>query len=364
MNLNEQEKGILTGIILTVIAFYTFNFFLSSEPSKQQEKVEHTRADKLLNEPLGLYTGLGNKEDPRSRNRNKRAARKKNKAQNKNAATETKNNKEHATKDENKKENEEEEKTKEDNENTDIETDNSYLAKEQYNNESPNSSGIAGVSGSLYTGHLPGENNTTEEFATIEEWIAYFVSAHSLASIDKFTNAYLSQQISSDLFYTVIEELLTNFREKLKQYGIIALMKTPSFESFDHLVHITDSDHHEGVQLRIIDAFNTYTQPGHLSIIEAALNSPKDDVRLKAIKIAVDSAQSNLRPNDNPVAESRQRQGASAQRNDVHLDGNIFLYRRLKVKLENIAQQDHNSTVRSQAEQAVSIINNLLGQFN
>ena len=369
MDFNEQKKGIVIGVVLTVMSFYTFNCLFSPQISKQQGKIEQTHANKLLNEPLGLYTGSENIRDKTPHNRKKRTARKKDKAHNKNAIAETRKNEIHATKDNEKKEDkQEEEKTEEDNENTDIDTDNSYLAKEQYNNESPESSGIAGISGSIYTAYTSEGNNNTGELDTIEEWLAYFV-AGDLSSIEKFTNAYLSQKISRDLFYSVIEELLTNFRASLKRYGSIALNKTPSPESFEHLVHITESNHHEQeVQNRAIKAFNTYTHIDRVSIIIDILSSPKDDVKLKAIQVAVDSAQSNLRPSNNLVSqESRQRQRVSSQENNMDKYKNIknkAFYESLKSRLENLAQQDHNSTVRDQAEQAVNTINELLQQFS
>ena len=212
--------------------------------------------------------------------------------------------------------------------------------------------------------HTPEKNDTTTEFDTIEEWIAYFVNAQALSSIDKFTNAYLSQEISGELFYGVIEELLTNFRTKLKHYGIIALNKTPSPESFDHLVHIIESDHHEqAVQNRTAQGFNMYTHPNYVGTIINTLSSPKDGVRLKAIQVAVKSAQINLRANDNPASrEPQSRQRTLSQGNNIDKYTNFFSYQSLKIKLESMAQQDHNSTVRSQAEQAVNIISDLLQQ--
>ena len=81
MDLNEQEKGILIGVALTVIAFYAFNFFsspqTSSEIVEQQENFEQTHADRFLQEPLGLYTGVEKTEDGKStRLKNKKEEKK------------------------------------------------------------------------------------------------------------------------------------------------------------------------------------------------------------------------------------------------------------------------------------------------
>ena len=244
--------------------------------------------------------------------------------------------------------------------------DNLPPTEEKYNNDSPQSSGITGISGSLHMPHTPEKNDANAaEFDTIEEWIAYFVNAQALSSIDKFTNAYLSQEISGELFYAVIEELLTNFRTKLKHYGIIALNKTPSPESFDHLVHIIESNHHEAVQERANQAFiRLYTHPNYVGVIIDTLNSPKDSVRLKAIQVAVNSAQINLRPNNNLASrEPQSRQRTSSQENNIDKYRSIINYQSLKIKLESMAQQDHNSTIRSQAQQAVDIISELLQQL-
>ena len=376
MDLNEQEKGILIGVVLTVIAFYTFSFFFPSQtPSEsdiQQEEIQQTRADRLLNEPLGLYTGIEKVNEGRPQRNRHNALKKmvKGTTPNKKAVADKKmeNDKKQTDKkkeDEDEDKKKEDEETEEDDNNTDVEVDNSYAAENTKDNESP---GIAGVSGSFYPGYMSGENENTEELDTIEEWIAYFVNAQSLASIDRFTNAYLSQKISSDIFYSVIEELLTNFREKLKHYGIIALSKTPSRESFEHLVHITESDHHEQkVQSRAMQSFNMYTQTNHLNVVAATLSSSKDNVRLKAIKLAVTSAQLNLKPNSNSLDgenQNRQRQRLSSSgSNDFYKYKNVVLYQSLKEKLENMAQRDHNSAVRTQAGQAANTINELLQQF-
>ena len=325
MDLNEQEKGILVGVILTVVAFYTFSFFFPSQtPSEsdlQQEEIQQTHADRLLNEPLGLYTGVEKVNEGRpQRNRHNALKKMKGTTPNKKAVADKKmeNDKKQIDKkkeaededeDEDEDKKKEDEETEEDSDNTDVEVDNSYAAEDTKGNES---SGIAGVSGSFYPGNMSGENENTAELDTIEEWVAYFVNAQSLASIDRFTNAYLSQKISSDLFYSVIEELLTNFREKLKHYGIIALSKTPSRESFEHLVHITESDHHEQkVQSRAMQSFNMYTQTSHLNVVDATLSSSKDNVRLKAVEVAVTSAQLNLKPNSNSLDGEKSKSSAS-----------------------------------------------------
>ena len=196
MEFNEQEKGILIGIVLTVIVFYISSFFLSSQtPSEsdlKQAKIEQTRADKFLNEPLGLYTGVGEIDDGPRKNRRNTLKKMKGTISRKKVVADKKatDSKENTNKTENegdeKKEDEdkkgEDEETEEDSGNTDIEVDNSYAEKD-INIKGEESSRIAGVSGSLYPGHMSAENENTEELDTIEEWITYFASAQSLSSI-------------------------------------------------------------------------------------------------------------------------------------------------------------------------------------
>ena len=373
MEFNEQEKGILIGVILTVMFVYTFNFFFPSQtPSKlalQEEEIQQTHVDRLLNEPLGLYTGVEKIDEDKSQ-RKRKALKRKRKSRKKIAARKRKKgNRRHAkrnkvTSDEKKKDEDkkaEDEDSEEKSENTNIANNDPYTPENIENNES---SGISGMSGSLYPNHMgAAEDGNTHEFDTVEEWVAYFVNAQSLSSIDKFINAYLSKEISGSLFYAVIEELLINFRENLNHYGIIALNKVPSAESFEHLVHISEDSHHPpSVQARAIRSFGIYTDINYTGVLITVLDSSKDSVRLKAIEVAKESAQNNLRPDRQPSSQQT-RQRVSLPDNGFDRYKNVVFYDSLKSKLESMAQQDANPTVRTQASQAASIINDLLQQF-
>ena len=373
MEFNEQEKGIFIGVILTVMFVYIFNFLFPSQDSSkldlQKEEIQQTQADRFLNEPLGLYTGVERIDEDESQRKNTLKRKRKRRSRKKIAARKGRNNnkrdvKRNKVKNDEKKEDEDkkaedEEAEEEKNENINVADNDPYTAENRENNES-----ISGISGSLYPNAAATEdNNNTHEFDTVEEWLVYFINAQSLSSIDKFTNAYLSKEISGTLFYAVIEDLLINFRESLNHYGLIALDKVPSSESFEHLVHISedaDHPHPPNVQSRAKGSLKTYTNFSYIDILSETLDSSKDNVRLKTIDVVQTSAQVNLRSNDQlSNGESRQRvlpSGIGGSRK--------IIYDSVKIKLESIAQKDVNSTVRIQASQAANVIGDLLQKLN
>lgn len=367
MNLSEQKHGILIGISLTIIVLYLFGFFSPSlPPPKQiQEQTEQTRLDKLLDEPLGLYAGARPDKSKRSKESGKQwgvALRKmmKGEVSGRKVMTDSNTTNQQAKKTENKKD-KEDKKTDENDDNKDDEnveyTDDSYYAdttKKQ--KDGTEDLGVAGISGGFvlpYTGSAGHDDPQTLD--TVDEWIAYFIDANSLSSTDKLVNAKRSKEISEELFYLVVEELMVNFREKLKRYGIIVLNKTPSLESFHRLVRISESNSYDqDVQNSIENALQQYSSINHIQVLIDAINSQEEDnTKLKAIEVSVRSAQINLRGDqNNPTTQEGQQ--------PPHFDRKRIIYGSLKITLENVAQKDSSQRVRQQAEDAARIIGDLL----
>ena len=368
MNLSEQKHGILIGISLTVIVLYLFGFFSPSPPPPKQiqEQTGQARLDKLLDEPLSLYAGARRDKSKRSKESQLGkqwgvALRKmmKGEVSGRKVMTDSNTTNQQAKKTENKKD-KEDKKTDEDDDNKNDENveyaDDSYYADTTKNQkDNTKDLGVAGISGGLvlpYTGSTGHDDPQTLD--TVDEWIAYFIDANSLSSTDKLVNATRSKEISEELFYLVVEELMVNFREKLKRYGVIVLNKTPSLESFHRLVRISESNSYDqDVQSSIENALQQYSNINHIQVLIDAINSQEDNTKLKAIEVSVRSAQINLRGDqDNPTTQEGQQ--------PPHFDRKRIIYESLKITLENVAQKDSSQRVRQQAEDAARIIGDLL----
>ena len=372
--MNEQKQGILIGIGLTITALYIFGFFSSfqASPKQVQKQAQQTGLNQLLDEPLGLHADV--RQNRSKRNKKSQIGKQwgvalknmmENKGSNKKVMTGSKTTDPQTEKTTNKKNKKEDKQTEENADKNTDGTDNSYYAdaiKEQKTNEDL---GIAGISGNFALPYTT-DRNDPQSLDTIDEWIAYFINTNSLSSTDKLVNAKRSKEISEDLFYSVVEELIANFRDKLKRYGIIILNKTPSLESFHRLVRISENRNHEheqDIQNSIENALQQYMNINHIQVLIDAVNSQEDNTKLKAIEISISSAQINLRGGQN-IDHSIDQAGQQLQPQTVHFDRKRIIYGSLKMALENVAQKDHNQKVRQRAEEAARIIGELLQSQN
>ena len=226
--------------------------------------------------------------------------------------------------------------------------------------ETTDSGGSGDVSIPRQLGPIVGATNQfVNNPQTFEEWRDFILNDPTLDKMRKMIDAYASHKISAEIFYGVLEVLIEDSRDSVRDLAVVGYGTTPSAESFDGLARARD--HESGkVQEHIDQYLETYTSLTHLSILSQALNSDEVSTIVFAAQFVQKSAFQNLHGGSSPPRSTgRGRNRGNGGQNTVSLSAR---YTSVVHQLENIRSSSEHEEARRAAQQALDGINGLLGE--
>ncbi|MCC7405860.1 MAG: hypothetical protein IT288_15780 [Bdellovibrionales bacterium] len=129
-----------------------------------------------------------------------------------------------------------------------------------------------------------------------EEWLRRVLARPSLEETTELIRQFQSNLITAEVFYHVVEQMLQDPQERMRELGIVAANSTPSYRSFTMIAQfLTDEPYGSPVRSKASQALDRYTNLAFLNVLEAVMRSQEDPgVREKALSLLVDSARKNL----------------------------------------------------------------------
>ena len=207
---------------------------------------------------------------------------------------------------------------------------------------------------------------------TLEEWRTYLFSMPELTKVTKFVEAYMSHDVTSDIFYTLTYEMMENSLLILREMGVVALGATPSEDSFVGLTHFQERETGE-LRERIHQFLESYIQLSHLNILGDVLTTDEPRAQIQAALLLQKAAQryltANSDGNDNGTKEdpiTRPGRGIGTEPNRPGLPRNTLVsrFQNFYRQLERLFKTASSGDVRRVAQQSMDTLQNLLGTRN
>ncbi|MCB0385109.1 MAG: hypothetical protein KDD43_06930 [Bdellovibrionales bacterium] len=141
-----------------------------------------------------------------------------------------------------------------------------------------------------------GAGEDKEEVPNADEWVRRVLARPSLAETTEMIKYYQSNLITAEVFYYVVEQMLSDSQERMRELGIMAGNATPSYRSFTLLAQfLQDEPFGSSVRTKANQALDRYTQLAYLNVLESVMRSQENPgIREKALSLLVDSARKNL----------------------------------------------------------------------
>lgn len=139
---------------------------------------------------------------------------------------------------------------------------------------------------SYYTLPTPQERTPSEDEKdkvkklTVKEWVELITSTNSIAEL---VSKYKSGDgVSASLYYSVAEALLSSKEDNLKKLGFEAIQQLPSVTSLTKYANHIEDEMSAETKTIALKTLETYNNPTHLKILNSALTSPSNDVKVIA----------------------------------------------------------------------------------
>lgn len=216
------------------------------------------------------------------------------------------------------------------------------------------SNSIFGVGGAKTITQVTEQNRDDNRLPeTLEEWEAYVLSPPNLDRLMDFIKYHQAKLVLDDIFYALSEKMITDSREEIRKFGILALGSSPSLEAFIMLALVSETERSSALQSLIETNYNTYTAVRYLGVLAPALRSENTTARFQAALNVGRSAEMNLQAGSTGTPSGRGR----LPRTDG--GGNRQIYEGFLPVLQQLAAQDPDSGVRQAAQRSIEIIENL-----
>ncbi|MGE0763303.1 MAG: hypothetical protein AB7N80_08495 [Bdellovibrionales bacterium] len=128
-----------------------------------------------------------------------------------------------------------------------------------------------------FGGGLATNNNKNAALAGLEEWKKRILDKPNFKETVRLIEAVQSGQISSALFYTLVNLMLQDSRIEMRELGVLAAGRTPSPDSYHILLDVIK---HEAFGSRIRQRaeaeLNIYEQVTYLWVLESVMRSSDD----------------------------------------------------------------------------------------
>ncbi len=192
---------------------------------------------------------------------------------------------------------------------------------------------------------------------TLQDWENLILSTPSYANTMKLVAAYLSQQISADTFYTVVNEMLIDGRGQMQSLGVIALGATPSASSFSDLETNYSSGPQSGAVKSLMNtALSEYSTPQNMPILlQVALSGQTQQLQIEALQRIQTAVQSQILQHHNSVSTAGAGRGSRGTTSTSSIAG----LQNVTVVLNTLIKEYPHSAVGQQALSTLQTIQQL-----
>ena len=153
--------------------------------------------------------------------------------------------------------------------------------------------------------------NKKNKKKTYAEWRTLLFSKPTRESLISFIEAYKNNDVTSDEYQAMSQELLSQTDDNLKGLGLLALRSMPSLQSFSQLVHI-QSQLPTTYQNYVEQAYLAYLQPQNIQVLNQALMTKDKTLVLKSLNLLGTNLQKIHQGDYTSLVDSRNRRDGSS----------------------------------------------------
>jgi hypothetical protein len=184
-------------------------------------------------------------------------------------------------------------------------------------------------------------------YATLEEWVAKLLGHPDLNETKKFIEAYRTSLVSADIFYKIVNMMIEDSRQQMKELGVMAAGLTPSVMSFQILAEVSRTTPTSDSLRQAADGFiANYSDLGNLYILERILRAPSVSYTtvLAARRLEV-SAQRYLSPELNQPPADPSQASTGVHSNASHFQRFVLILETLVRSPDQEVSTQANSTL-------------------
>lgn len=197
-------------------------------------------------------------------------------------------------------------------------------------------------------------NNTDGDLAGLEEWKARLLNQPNFKETVRLIEAAQSGQISSELFYTLVRLMLNDSRQEIRELGVLAAGRTPSYESYHLLISVVKKETFGSrIRVKAESELSYYQQISQLTIMERVLKNSTDVFAvIWATRLVEDSARRYLN------AKYNHSNGGTTTNPYVKRFTNFVAV------LEELSKSTHDAQQAAQARQTLFSLQDLLKAYS
>ncbi len=200
-------------------------------------------------------------------------------------------------------------------------------------------------------GGLVINNNQATDIPGLEEWKKRLLDQPNFKETVRLIEAVQKGEISTALFHAVVKLMLEDNRQQIRELGVLAAGRVPSYESFHLLVSVLKVETFGSkIRTRAENELAFYQQLPYLTVVENVLRNSEDVFALVwATRTLEDSAKHYLQTKYN-------RKGSSGSSTNPYLS----TYNRFVSVLEELIREGQDSQQVAQARQTLSSLQDLI----
>lgn len=204
-----------------------------------------------------------------------------------------------------------------------------------------------------FSGGILTERPQGNQLPGLEEWKARLLNQPNFKETVRLIEAAQSGQISSVLFHQLVDLMLNDPRDAIRELGVLAAGRTPSYESFHQLVKVLKRETFGSrLRARAETELNSYERPTFLPILDQVLRQSSDVFAvIWATRQLEDSARTYLTAKYN-------RPPAAGQPPKKH--PYVATYERFLTVLRELASTPGHREQSTQAQQTLTSLQDLI----
>lgn len=194
---------------------------------------------------------------------------------------------------------------------------------------------------------------TNNNVVSLEEWEARLLTKPDADETKQFIKLYNQDQVSSSIFYQIVQKMLADKRTDMRKLGILCAGSTPSVTSFQLLATAYSTESDSGVKSYEDGFLALYSDLGNLPVLQKVLSSnAQAAVTTQALQRLQTAATRYLSAGGTTTPPTGQPSAQSAARNATY-------FQRFVSILQNLGKSS-NTTIVAEAQQTLTSLQNLL----
>lgn len=206
------------------------------------------------------------------------------------------------------------------------------------------------------TNETTDSQNKNKKKKTYAEWRTLLFSKPTRETLVSFIEAYKNNDVTSDEYQAMSQELLSQTDDNLKGLGLLALRSMPSLQSFSQLVHV-QAQLPTTYQNYVEQAYLAYLQPQNIQVLNQALMTKDKTLVLKSLNLLGTNLQKIHQGDYTSLVDSRNKRDGSTGNNNI----SINVYKSLLPALISLgSSQDQDvSPLAQQVSSLIQTSNNI-----